>query len=38
MSIMAHGRVMWILDRLQAQQDNDPEEFERMVDSIEEVI
>ena len=37
-NIMAHGRVLAILGMLQARQDEDQEEFERLLDRIEEVI
>ena len=38
MNIMSHGRVMHILDILQYTQDADEEEFERVLDKIEEVM
>ena len=38
MNIMSHGRVLHLLDMLQARQDNDPDGFERTLDEIEEVI
>jgi len=38
MNIMDNGRVGAILDRLQGRLDADPEEFELLLDSIEEVI
>lgn len=38
MNIMDHGRMLGILDRLQSQLSNDPGEFERTLDYIEEVI
>jgi len=38
MNIMDHGRLGAILDRMQEQLNRDPEEFERLLDVIEEVI
>lgn len=38
MNLMDHGRVLGILDRLQMQLTEDADEFERVLDRIEEVI
>jgi len=38
MNVMDHGRVGAIVDRLQERLNQDPEEFELLLDSIEEVI
>lgn len=38
MNIMDNGRVGAILDMLQGRLDADPEGFEELLDSIEEVV
>ena len=38
MNVMANGRVDMILDMLQDRLDQDPKEFEDLLDVIEEVI
>ncbi len=38
MNIMSHGRVLALLSHLQSRLDEDPDEFERLLDSVEEVI
>jgi len=38
MNIMDHGRFGAIVDRMQEQLNRDPEEFDRLLDIIEEVV
>lgn len=38
MNIMSHGRVLAIISQLQDRLNKDPDEFERLLDNIEEVI
>ncbi len=38
MNIMDHGRFCTVVDRLQDLLKQDPEEFERLLDIIEEVV
>lgn len=38
MNLMSHGRVLWILDQLEARLIEDADEFERVLDRLEEAI